>query len=555
MSESNLLINPLPTGWNNYQFGEVCERVKDTYKPVEGGTTPYVGLEHLAQGFPAFVDCGIENDVKSSKTAFKIGDILFGKLRSYLRKGAQADFDGISSTDILVFRAKSRCESGFLKYLIHCDEFINHAKSTTSGVQHPRTSWSSLKVFHLSLFPLREQKKIAYILSTVQRAIEAQERIIQTTTELKKSLMHKLFTQGLSNEAQKLTEIGPVPESWEVAKIGTIAKIRSGGTPSRKNPAYWDSGDINWIKTGEINYSKIVRTEEKITKTGLEDSSAELFPAGTLLIAMYGQGVTRGKVAITGIEAATNQACAAIFPLEEVRTMYLYYFLKYNYDNIRNFAHGTNQKNLSADLIKSFPLAYPSKVKEQDQIADTLGIIDRKVSVARSKKSQLQVFFRTSLHELMTAKARIQDLQFSKQEGNLMYHIGKIPSQFSISIPEDEDGMIGRECPDSNCEGYFKIQIGTGLKGEDLPCHCPYCGYNAGQDQFFTQAQIEYAKSVVLNKVSDALIKDLRTMEFDYKPKGDFGIGFSMKVSGKATPIRYYREENLETEVICNKLS
>lgn len=394
----------------------MCERVKDTYKPVEGGTTPYVGLEHLAQGFPAFVDCGIENDVKSSKTAFKIGDILFGKLRPYLRKGAQADFDGISSTDILVFRAKSRCESGFLKYLIHCDEFINHAKSTTSGVQHPRTSWSSLKVFHLSLPPLREQKKIAYILSTVQRAIEAQERIIQITTELKKSLMHKLFTQGLSNEAQKLTEIGPVPESWEVAKIGTIAKIRSGGTPSRKNPAYWDSGDINWIKTGEINYSKIVRTEEKITKTGLEDSSAKLFPAGTLLIAMYGQGVTRGKVAITGIEAATNQACAAIFPLEEVRTMYLYYFLKYNYDNIRNFAHGANQKNLSADLIKSFPLAYPSKVKEQDQIADTLGIIDRKVSVARSKKSQLQVLFRTFLHELMTAKARIQDLQFSKQE-------------------------------------------------------------------------------------------------------------------------------------------
>lgn len=134
-----------------------------------------------------------------------------------------------------------------------------------------------------------------------------------------------------------------------------------------------------------------------------------------------------------------------------------------------------------------------------------------------------------------------------------MYHVNKIPSQFSISIPEDEDGMIGRECPDSNCEGYFKIQLGTGLKGEDLPCHCPYCGYNAGQDQFFTQAQIEYAKSVVLNKVTDALIKDLRTMEFDYKPKGDFGIGFSMKVSGKATPIRYYREKNLETEVICNK--
>ena len=411
MSDSNLIIKPLPTGWNNYQFGEVCERVKNTYKPVEGGTTPYVGLEHLAQGFPAFVGRGIENDIKSSKTAFKIGDILFGKLRPYLRKGAQADFDGISSTDILVFRAKSRCESGFLKYLIHCDEFINHAKSTTSGVQHPRTSWSSLKEIYLSLPPLREQKKIEYILSTVQRAIEAQEQLIQTTTELKKALMHKLFTEGLLNEPKKQTEIGPVSESWEVTKIGVIAQLKSGGTPSRKNPAYWDGGDINWIKTGEIDYCKIVRTAEKITKSGLEDSSAKLFPAGTLLLAMYGQGVTRGKVAITGIEAATNQACAAIFPHAKVRTMYLYYFLEYNYDTIRNFAHGANQKNLSAELIKSFPIAYPATAREQNEIAETLGIIDRKVSVSQSKKRQLQDLFRTLLHELMTAKARVHNLE------------------------------------------------------------------------------------------------------------------------------------------------
>lgn len=134
-----------------------------------------------------------------------------------------------------------------------------------------------------------------------------------------------------------------------------------------------------------------------------------------------------------------------------------------------------------------------------------------------------------------------------------MKHLNRIPSQFSISIPEDENGMIGRECPDSTCEGYFKIQLGTGLKGENLPCHCPYCGHNAGQDKFFTKAQIEYIESVALNKVSDALLKDLKSMEFDHKPQGGFGIGISMKVSGRATPIRYYREENLETEVVCDK--
>ena len=270
-----------------------------------------------------------------------------------------------------------------------------------------------LKERSLPLPPLPEQKKIAHILSTVQRAIEAQERIIQTTTELKKALMHKFFTEGLRNEPQKQTEIGPIPESWEFTKIGEIAQLKSGGTPSRKKPAYWDGGDINWIKTGEVNYCRIVRTEEKITKAGLEGSSAKIFPAGTLLVAMYGQGVTRGKVAITGIDAATNQACAAIFPLAEVRTKYLYYFLEYNYDTIRSFAHGANQKNLSADLIKSFQIAYPSVAGEQREIAGALGIIDRRIAVAQTKKRQLQDLFRTLLHELMTAKTRVSNLSLS----------------------------------------------------------------------------------------------------------------------------------------------
>ncbi len=134
-----------------------------------------------------------------------------------------------------------------------------------------------------------------------------------------------------------------------------------------------------------------------------------------------------------------------------------------------------------------------------------------------------------------------------------MKHLNRIPSQVSISIPPDETGMIGRECPEPDCESYFKIQLGTGLKGEDLPCHCPHCGHEAGQDKFYTNAQVEYVKSVVLNRVSGALLKDLKSLEFNHKPRGGFGIGLSMKVSGRATPVRRYREPDLETEVICDK--
>jgi len=124
---------------------------------------------------------------------------------------------------------------------------------------------------------------------------------------------------------------------------------------------------------------------------------------------------------------------------------------------------------------------------------------------------------------------------------------------FISSLPPDEAGFIGRECPVAECEGYFKLQPGTGLKGENLPCHCPYCGHGSGSDKFFTKAQVEYAKSVVMREVTGALLKDLKSLEFNHRPRGGFGIGISMTVSGQLTPIRCYREKKLETEVVCDR--
>jgi hypothetical protein len=134
-----------------------------------------------------------------------------------------------------------------------------------------------------------------------------------------------------------------------------------------------------------------------------------------------------------------------------------------------------------------------------------------------------------------------------------MDHLRQLGNSISIPIPADEDGVMGRECPRPDCEGYFKMQCGTGLKGEGLACHCPYCGHTAGHDHFWTKEQIEYAKSVALRKITDAFHKDLKKLEFDHKPKGPFGIGISLKVEpGRRTPIHYYREKQLETEVVCD---
>lgn len=133
-------------------------------------------------------------------------------------------------------------------------------------------------------------------------------------------------------------------------------------------------------------------------------------------------------------------------------------------------------------------------------------------------------------------------------------NLERLGDRFTVSIPASPDGLTGRECPVEDCEGYFRIQFGTGLKGEGLPCHCPYCGHQAGHSEFYTREQIEYAKSVALNRITGAVLKDLKALEFDHRPRpGTFGIGLSMKVTGRPHPVRYYREKALETEVVCDQ--
>jgi hypothetical protein len=123
----------------------------------------------------------------------------------------------------------------------------------------------------------------------------------------------------------------------------------------------------------------------------------------------------------------------------------------------------------------------------------------------------------------------------------------------SVSIRADKDGYLGRECPNPDCEEYFKVTPGTGVQGP-APCHCPYCGHTGESNTFWTREQIEYARSVAKQKIVEAVRQDLKAMEFEHKPKGPFGIGISMKLQpGAPVPIRWYREKRLETEIVCDQ--
>jgi hypothetical protein len=123
----------------------------------------------------------------------------------------------------------------------------------------------------------------------------------------------------------------------------------------------------------------------------------------------------------------------------------------------------------------------------------------------------------------------------------------------SVSIKPDKEGYLGRECPNEDCEKYFKVTPGTGTSGDSV-CHCPYCGHQAAPQMFATRQQIKYARSVATSQLVGALRRDLKALEFDYKPRGAFGIGFSMKLQPSApVPIHRYQEIDLETEIVCEQ--
>ena len=154
----------------------------------------------------------------------------------------------------------------FLFYVFNTPRFRAEVSKTSTGSKVKHTSPTKLRDVRVAIpTSTEEQKKIAHILSTVQRAIEAQERIIQTTTELKKALMHKIFTEGLRNEPHKQTEIGPVPESWEVVELGSLAKVGNGSTPKRANEAYWEGGTIPWLNSTNIHDRFITEADQFVT--------------------------------------------------------------------------------------------------------------------------------------------------------------------------------------------------------------------------------------------------------------------------------------------------
>lgn len=180
-----------------------------------------------------------------------------------------------------------------------------------------------------------------------------------------------------------------ISSDYPIYKVKALCKVGSGGTPSRTTKKYYD-GNIPWIKTGEVLNNIILDTEEKITQEAIANSSAKLFPKGSLIMAMYGQGETRGRTAKLGIDAATNQACAVLYGINNsmVLTDYLWYYLQFRYDDIRSMASGNNQPNLNAEKIKNYDIVVPP-ISKQMQLIDYVKSLKDKQEQLKALSTEL----------------------------------------------------------------------------------------------------------------------------------------------------------------------
>lgn len=195
---------------------------------------------------------------------------------------------------------------------------------------------------------------------------------------------------------------------WLRVKIGDISQVKTGGTPSRKREDFYQ-GSIPWVKTTEVNNNVINDTEEYLTQAGLNSSNCKIFPVNTIIIAMYGQGLTRGRSAKLGLQATTNQACAAIIPSAKYDTDYLWSFIKLSYEKIRNLGRGGNQPNLNLDIIRNFEIFLPP-LELQQNFTQKINFLDKSILLQKINQNKLDQLFQTLLHQAfsgeLTAKWR-----------------------------------------------------------------------------------------------------------------------------------------------------
>lgn len=235
----------------------------------------------------------------------------------------------------------------------------------------------------------------------------------------------------------------------KVVAIKSIADVSSGNTPSRRKSEYWN-GSIPWITTGELESGYVTASKECVTEKALKETALKLYHKGTVLIAMYGQGKTRGTAAVLGIEATVNQACAAL-TVHSGCSKFLFYQLQNSYHAIRRLSNTGDQENLNAEIIKNFKILWPDEL-EQQKIAAILSTQDKVIELKEKLLVQKQQQKKYLMQQLLTGKKRLSgfcEKWTRKQLGELFENRVEINrSDLGLLAITSTRGILPRDCLD-----------------------------------------------------------------------------------------------------------
>ena len=326
--------------------------------PAESEYDIFVGLEHYDVGEPIITRYGSTKMLTTACKKFSAGDILLARRNVYLRRAGLVKFDGLTSGDSIVIRIKPNLSiegvnsqeiSRLLPFVLNTNAFWDFANTNSDGTMSKRLSPQMLLSYEFNLPPFSNQKPLADKLWAAYNLKASKLKLIDAIDEMVKSQFIEMFGT-LDNH----------PAEYAVKTLRDLSECYAGATPSTKVKEYWDNGSIPWMSSGEVHMEHVTETESKITESGYQQTSTKMVPVHSVVIALAGQGKTRGKVAITEIPLCTNQSLCAIVPSKDIHYEYLYHNLKGRYLELRGMAGDVNGRGgLNLKIVQSIQVIVP----------------------------------------------------------------------------------------------------------------------------------------------------------------------------------------------------
>ena len=409
--ESKSKVSEIPEGWKIVKLKHIVIEMKD------GGTPSRKNSEH----FGGDINWAVVEDIQPEiwKTSEKLTELGLQNSSAkvwpvesiVISLGASIGHVGIAKKPTATKQGlcgiivdKNKIMPSFLAEVLRNKKKLIERLSSGSTIKEVRPS--TLKtILTFQLPPLKEQEKITEILSTVDQAIEETDNIIKATERMKKGLMKKIFREGLLKENLKRTEIGMIPERWNVMKLEQVViEMKDGGTPSTKNSEHF-GGDINWAVVEDIQ-PEIRETSEKLTDLGLKNSSAKVWPEDSIIISL---GASIGHVGILKKPAATKQGLCGIVPdKEKIVPLFLAEFLRNKKKFIQRLSQGSTIKEIRpVTLGRMFKLGLPS-LKEQKDIVGILSALNKQTKYNKIKFNMLKKLKKSLMQNLLSGKRRVK---------------------------------------------------------------------------------------------------------------------------------------------------